>query len=98
MSRVVFTANLSRHLPAPELGYDLAIQAPHIVVACPSSPDTLWSQHHNGVFRSKDGGHVPQENRHGPAGPRARRMQRTEKRDAARPADIVTRVDNVEKH
>ena len=25
------------------------------MVACPSSPDSLWVQHHNGVFRSTDG-------------------------------------------
>lgn len=28
----------------------------HRMVQCPSEPDTLWAQHHNGVFRSDDGG------------------------------------------
>src|SRR5262249_33015183 len=31
------------------------IQDPHRVVQCPASPDCLWAQHHNGVFRSTDG-------------------------------------------
>ncbi|MFO0679211.1 MAG: hypothetical protein U0169_21970 [Polyangiaceae bacterium] len=35
---------------------DPAIQDPHRVVRCASSPERLWSQHHNGVFRSDDGG------------------------------------------
>jgi hypothetical protein len=34
---------------------DPTIQDPHRMVACPSSPDDLWVQHHNGVFRSRDG-------------------------------------------
>ena len=32
------------------------IQDPHRVVQCPAAPDALWVQHHNGVFRSTDGG------------------------------------------
>jgi hypothetical protein len=35
---------------------DEAIQDPHRVVQCPARPDRLWAQHHNGVFRSDDGG------------------------------------------
>jgi hypothetical protein len=31
------------------------IQDPHRMVQCPARPDTLWVQHHNGVFRSPDG-------------------------------------------
>jgi hypothetical protein len=31
------------------------VQDPHRVVQCPSAPDALWAQHHNGVFRSIDG-------------------------------------------
>jgi len=30
------------------------VQDPHRLVQCPSSPDHLWVQHHNGVFRSTD--------------------------------------------
>ena len=40
----------------PELRDDPHIQDPHRVVACPANPDCLWSQHHNGVFRSTNGG------------------------------------------
>lgn len=32
------------------------IQDPHRIVQSPSSPDILWTQHHNGVFRSGNGG------------------------------------------
>lgn len=40
----------------PERREDPNIQDPHIVVQCPGAPDALWVQHHNGVFRSTDGG------------------------------------------
>jgi photosystem II stability/assembly factor-like uncharacterized protein len=40
----------------PQRRDDEAIQDPHRVVQCPSQPERLWSQHHNGVFRSDDGG------------------------------------------
>jgi len=32
------------------------IQDPHRIVQCRARPETLWVQHHNGVFRSLDGG------------------------------------------
>jgi len=32
------------------------VQDPHRIVRCPSDPDALWCQHHNGVFKSRDGG------------------------------------------
>ncbi len=34
---------------------DPAIQDPHRIVRCAGSPDVLWAQHHNGVFRTTDG-------------------------------------------
>jgi hypothetical protein len=40
----------------PEARFDEAVQDPHRIVACPAAPDRLWAQHHNGVFRSEDGG------------------------------------------
>jgi hypothetical protein len=40
----------------PEQRGDPAIQDPHRLVQCPAAPDHLWVQHHNGVFRSTDGG------------------------------------------
>ncbi len=30
-------------------------QDPHKVVACPAAPDVMWTQHHNGIFKSTDG-------------------------------------------
>jgi photosystem II stability/assembly factor-like uncharacterized protein len=39
----------------PEMGRDPNVQDPHCVVQSPSSPDRLWAQHHNGIFRSDDG-------------------------------------------
>jgi hypothetical protein len=40
----------------PERRNDEAVQDPHHVVQCRAQPDRLWTQHHNGVFRSDDGG------------------------------------------
>ncbi len=45
----------------PDLSADEAIQDPHCMVQCSAAPDTLWVQHHNGVFRSRDGGSSWQE-------------------------------------
>jgi hypothetical protein len=39
----------------PERQYDLNIQDPHLLVQCPASPDAMWVQHHNGIFKSTDG-------------------------------------------
>lgn len=35
--------------PASDIGHD-----PHILVAAPTDPDTLWQQNHCGIFRSTD--------------------------------------------
>jgi hypothetical protein len=40
----------------PESAGEPAAQDPHCVVQCPAAPDVFWCQHHNGVFRSTDGG------------------------------------------
>jgi len=40
----------------PERREDPNIQDPHRVVQCASAPDVMWVQHHNGVFRTTDGG------------------------------------------
>ena len=32
------------------------VQDPHRVARCAAAPDVVWNQHHNGVFRSVDGG------------------------------------------
>ncbi|MBL8701662.1 MAG: exo-alpha-sialidase [Alphaproteobacteria bacterium] len=38
----------------PERADDPLVQDVHRVEQCPAAPDTLWVQHHNGVFRSSD--------------------------------------------
>jgi photosystem II stability/assembly factor-like uncharacterized protein len=45
----------------PELSENEAIQDPHRVVRSDGSPDALWCQHHNGIWRSSDGGRQWQE-------------------------------------
>lgn len=34
-----------------ENAFDPTTQDPHCIVRCPSAPETLWTQHHNGIFR-----------------------------------------------
>jgi photosystem II stability/assembly factor-like uncharacterized protein len=38
----------------PERQFDPNAQDPHMVAQCRANPDTLWVQHHNGIFRSND--------------------------------------------
>jgi photosystem II stability/assembly factor-like uncharacterized protein len=38
----------------PEQADDQNTQDPHRVVRCPTAPEVLWAQHHNGIFRSTD--------------------------------------------
>jgi hypothetical protein len=38
----------------PERAEDPNIQDPHCVVRCASRPEVLWTQHHNGIWRSGD--------------------------------------------
>jgi hypothetical protein len=45
----------------PERQGDPLVQDVHRMVACRSDPDVCWVQHHNGVFRSTDGGTSWQE-------------------------------------
>ncbi|MCH7780135.1 MAG: exo-alpha-sialidase [Acidobacteria bacterium] len=40
----------------PERREDPSIQDPHCLAHCPAHPEVLWVQHHNGMFRSTDGG------------------------------------------
>ena len=40
----------------PEMAMDPGVQDPHRIVQCRTSPDRLWIQHHNGIFRSDDAG------------------------------------------
>jgi hypothetical protein len=40
----------------PEQAYDPVAQDPHRLARCAADPDVVWCQHHNGIFRSTDGG------------------------------------------
>lgn len=40
----------------PDQAYDPTSQDPHLLSACAAAPDRVWCQHHNGIFRSDDGG------------------------------------------
>ena len=46
------TEGLRADYTPPSVAYDGVQQDPHQVVQCASVPDTLWMQHHNGIFRS----------------------------------------------
>lgn len=37
-----------------EQKYEENSQDPHIIVACKHAPDAMWTQHHNGIFRTVD--------------------------------------------
>ncbi|MGE0043276.1 MAG: WD40/YVTN/BNR-like repeat-containing protein [Vicinamibacterales bacterium] len=39
----------------PGQEFEPNIQDPHLVAQCRATPDALWIQHHNGIFRSVDG-------------------------------------------
>jgi hypothetical protein len=39
----------------PQLRHAPQVQDVHRLVQCPVAPDTMWVQHHNGVFHSTDG-------------------------------------------
>ena len=45
----------------PELNENEAVQDPHRIVRSLAHPDLLWCQHHNGMWRSTDGGRHWQE-------------------------------------
>ncbi len=40
----------------PDQAYERRGQDPHRIVQCTAAPDHIWIQHHNGIFRSTDGG------------------------------------------
>ena len=46
---------IASYLP-PEQAGTLESQDPHRVVRCAEAPDTMWMQHHCGIFRSVDSG------------------------------------------
>lgn len=51
---------IAEYMP-PELRGNPIAQDVHRLVQCPTSPEHLWVQHHNGVFRSTDGARNFQE-------------------------------------
>jgi hypothetical protein len=55
-----FTGMRAAFMP-PEQAFDPDVQDPHRLVQCRANPDRLWVQHHNGIFRSDDGGKVWEE-------------------------------------
>jgi photosystem II stability/assembly factor-like uncharacterized protein len=63
--RCTATGMFAEYMP-PELRGEPSIQDPHRLVQCPAAPETLWVQHHNGVFRSSDGAESWQEIPHVP--------------------------------
>lgn len=40
----------------PEMATEPTVQDPHRLARCRDEPDVVWCQHHNGIFRSTDGG------------------------------------------
>ena len=46
---------VAEYMP-PERRDDESIQDPHRISVCAARPDVMWTQHHNGVFRSENGG------------------------------------------
>lgn len=46
---------IAAYLP-PEQAGSLEQQDPHRVARCSATPDVMWMQHHNGIFRSTDAG------------------------------------------
>ena len=40
----------------PERQFDRNIQDIHLLAQCAAQPEAMWGQHHNGIFRSTDGG------------------------------------------
>ncbi len=47
---------LAANYMPPDRRDDPSIQDPHRLAVCRDAPDTVWCQHHCGMFRSEDGG------------------------------------------
>ncbi len=50
----ICASGMEAHYMPPEHRGDQNAQDVHRLVACPSAPDVMWAQHHNGVYRSTD--------------------------------------------
>ncbi|HEV8679223.1 MAG TPA: hypothetical protein VGQ90_07595, partial [Stellaceae bacterium] len=53
--RIINRGMYAEYMP-PELREEPIAQDVHRLARCAAHPDTVWCQHHNGVFRSTDGG------------------------------------------
>ena len=49
-------AGLRAEYMPPGQEFDPVVQDVHRLAACAAAPDAVWAQHHNGIFRSDDGG------------------------------------------
>jgi len=45
----------SEYLP-PDMAETRVLQDVHRLAQCPAAPNVIWCQHHNGIFRTEDGG------------------------------------------
>jgi hypothetical protein len=50
----------------PDQNENEAVQDPHRIVRCAAEPDKLWCQHHNGIWRSTNGGRTWDEIKEAP--------------------------------
>lgn len=50
------TAGMIANYMPPDQQEDGDIQDPHILTACKSDPDTIWTQHHAGIFVTRNAG------------------------------------------
>ena len=50
------TEGMRNEYMPPGEEYNPVAQDPHRLVRCATSPDVVWNQHHNGCFKSVDGG------------------------------------------
>jgi hypothetical protein len=53
--RLVGQGLRAEYMP-PAQAFDPVVQDVHLLSACAAQPDVVWAQHHNGMFRSTDGG------------------------------------------
>jgi hypothetical protein len=52
----ISAAGMHAEYMPPELADNQNVQDPHQIAQCPAAPDILWCQHHNGIWRSGNGG------------------------------------------
>ena len=70
MPVVRFTRNIQRQVECPEreaagstvrevletwFAASAGVQDPHLLAQCRANPEVVWTQHHNGIFVSRDG-------------------------------------------